>query len=97
MCEFFKVSRSGYYDFTKRLNKSYKYEHVVEAIKECQKKSKMTYGYRRVHIWIEKYCGLALNPKTILKIMNNNDLLSEIRRPKKYRQMSQQKDACSQR
>lgn len=88
MCKFFEVSRSGYYDFIKRMNKPNKNEHIVEYIKECQEKSKRTYGYRRVHIWLEKR-GIVLNPKTVLKIMNRYDLLSEIRRPKKYRQMGQ--------
>ena len=56
---------------------------MVEKIKECQQKYGRTYGYRRVHIWLERQ-GIHHNPKTILKIMQKYNLLSEVRR-KKYR------------
>lgn len=90
MCNFFEVSRSGYYDFVKRMDKPSKNEYLVELIRECQEKSKRTYGYRRVHIWLRRQYEVILNPKTVLKIMNNNNLLSEVRRRRKYRQMGQQ-------
>ena len=56
---------------------------------ECQKHSRKTYGYRRVHIWLERQ-GINCNPKTVLRIMNKYGLLSEIRRRKRYKQMGQQ-------
>ena len=56
---------------------------LAEKIKECQEKCRKTYGYRRVHIWLEKN-GIHRNPKTILRIMQKYNLLSVIRR-KKYR------------
>jgi len=90
MCHFFDVSRSGYYDFVKRMDKPSKYYNLIEAIKECQKCSNRTYGYRRVHIWLQRQYHITLNPKTVLRIMNQNNLLSEIRRRRKYRQMQQQ-------
>ena len=90
MCEFFYVSRSGYYDFVRRMDKPSKYDTLVEAIKVCQRHSKKTYGYRRVHIWLKRQYHITLNPKTVLRIMNQNNLLSEIRRRRKYRQMQQQ-------
>lgn len=90
MCHFFDVSRSGYYDFVKRMDKPSKYDNLIEAINECQKRSKRTYGYRRVHIWLQRQYHITLNPKTVLRIMNQNNLLSEIRRRRKYRQMQQQ-------
>jgi hypothetical protein len=48
MCKFFEVSRSGYYDFVKRLSRP---EHDAELAKEiqvCQDKTDKTYGYKRV-------------------------------------------------
>ena len=56
---------------------------VAELIKECQDKCGKTYGYRRVHIWLERN-GIHHNPKTILSIMQKYNLLSVVRR-KKYR------------
>ena len=52
MCEFFGVSRSGYYCFGKRMNKPEKHRQAVEIIAECQKKTNKTYGYRRVHMFL---------------------------------------------
>ena len=89
MCKFFGVSRSGYYDFQKRMNKPDRDEPLAREIAICQQKCKNTYGYRRVHIWLARK-GIHRNPKTIHRIMYKFGLLSEIRRKKKYRRMSQQ-------
>ena len=83
MCRFFNVSRSGYYDYVKRMDIPAKDLPLAEKIKECQEKCGRTYGYRRVHIWLEKN-GIYHNPKTILRVMQKYDLLSAVRR-KKYR------------
>jgi hypothetical protein len=56
---------------------------LAEKIKECQEQCGKTYGYRRVHIWLERK-GIYHNPKTILRVMQKYGLLSVIRR-KKYR------------
>ena len=89
MCEFFGVSRSGYYGFVKRMDKPEKHLEVVKEITECQRATRQTYGYRRVTIWLEKK-GIKLNPKTILRLMNKYNLLACIRRNRKYQVMSQQ-------
>ena len=83
MCRFFEVSRSGYYDFVKRMDIPAKDLPLAEKIKECQDKCCKTYGYRRVHIWLERN-GIHHNPKTVLRVMQKYNLLSEVRR-KKYR------------
>ena len=83
MCGFFNVSRSGYYDFVNRMDIPAKDLPLAEKIRECQDKCGKTYGYRRVHIGLEKN-GIHRNPKTILRVMNKYNLLSVIRR-KKYR------------
>ena len=89
MCSFFDVSRSGYYDYVKRMNEPDKDELLAQQISECQKLCKKTYGYRRVKIWLERN-GVQRNPKTVLRVMNKYGLLSEIRRIRKYKQMGQQ-------
>ena len=86
MCRFFNVSRSGYYDYVKRMDMPAKDLPLAEKIKECQDKCGKTYGYRRVHLWLERE-GIHHDPKTILRVMQKYSLLSVIRR-KKYRNYS---------
>lgn len=69
MCRIFGVSRSGYYDYVKRMDKPAKDLSLAEKIKECQEECKHTYGYRRVHIWLDRN-GVHCNPKTVLRVMN---------------------------
>ena len=83
MCRFFKVSRSGYYDYVKRKDIPAKDLALAEKIQECQTKCGKTYGYQRVHIWLERN-GIYRNPKTILRVMRKYNLLSVIRRRKFY-------------
>ena len=83
MCRFFKVSRSGYYGFVKRMDNPAKDLELAELIRECQQETKQTYGYRRVAIWLERK-GVHHNPKTILRVMNKYNLLSVVRRRRYY-------------
>jgi len=89
MCEFFGVSRSGYYAFTKRSGAPDKDAYLAELIRQCQEEVYETYGYRRVGIWLKRQ-GVQVNHKAVLRIMNKYGLLAQIRRRKKYRQMSDQ-------
>ena len=89
MCIFFGVSRSGYYDYVKRMNQAAKDLPLAQLITECQEHSRKTYGYRRVWLWLRKR-DIYHNPKTVLRVMRKYNLLSEIRRRRKYRQMGGQ-------
>ena len=84
MCRFFNVSRSGYYDYVKRQEVPDMDLPLAEKIRACQDKCGKTYGYRRVHIWLERN-GIHKNPKTILRIMQKYNLLSVIRRRRFYK------------
>ena len=86
MCRIFKVSRSGYYDFVKRMEIPDKDLPLAQLIEECQQESKKTYGYRRVSIWLDKR-GVHHNPKTVLRVMQKYNLLSVVRR-KRYQHYS---------
>lgn len=88
MCRFFEVSRSGYYDFVKRMGRPAFDQALAAKISECQSCVGKTYGYRRVHLWLGKQ-GIHRNPKTILRVMQKYGLLAEIRRRRKYRQMGE--------
>ena len=82
MCRFFGVSRGGYYGYVQRMATPAKDLPLAEKIRECQDESRRTYGYRRVHIWLERH-GIHHNPKTVLRVMNKYNLLSVVRR-KRY-------------
>ena len=87
MCKFFGVSRSGYYAFLKRLDTPDRDLPLADMIRKCQEQSHNTYGYRRVHIWLERQ-GIYRNPKTVLRVMQKYNLLSVVRR-KKFKYVSE--------
>ena len=89
MCEFFAVSRSGYYAFVHRLGKPEKDAALAGLIAQQRERSFRTYGYRRMWLWL-KTQDIFCDPKTVLRIMQKYDLLSEIRRRRKWQQMGQQ-------
>jgi len=90
MCQFFGVSRSGYYDYLKRLDRPAHDVVLAEIIRDQQEKCNKTYGYRRMWKWLQTTKKIYRNPKTILRIMKKYELLSEIRRRRKWRQLGQQ-------
>ena len=89
MCEFFSVSRSGYYIFVKRLGEADHDTAVAKAIEECQRRTDKTYGYRRVWKWLRDR-NIQRNPKTVLRIMKKYGLLSEVRRRRQWVNLGQQ-------
>ena len=89
MCQFFGVSRSSYYDYVKRIGQAEHDAGLAEDIRECQRITDRTYGYRRVWKWLQDR-NIRRNPKTILRIMQKYGLLSEIRRRRKWVNLGQQ-------
>ena len=89
MCRFFGVSRSGYYNFVKRLGEPEHDAELAVKIQECHDKTDKTYGYRRVWKWLRDR-NINRNPKTVLRIMKKYGLLSEIRRHRKWVNLGQQ-------
>ena len=90
MCRFFGVSRSGYYEYVNRLGQRAHDADLADMIREQQEKCDRTYGYRRMWEWLKRAKKIYRNPKTILRIMKKYELLAEIRRRRKWRQMGQQ-------
>jgi len=82
MCRYFKVSRSGYYDWLKRKDEPDKDEKIGNLIRKCQTLTKQTYGYRRVKIWLLREEGIVINSKAVLRLMHKYNLLAQIRRPR---------------
>ena len=89
MCRFFGVSRSGYYGYVARLDKPEKDAALAEEIRQQQKRSLGTYGYRRMQIALAAK-GIYRNPKTVLRVMKKYNLLAEIRRRRRWVNMGQQ-------
>ena len=89
MCRFFGVSRSGYYDYIKRIGQPKRDAALAEQIRQCQEQTDKTYGYRRVWKWL-KDREIKKNPKTVLRVMKKYELLSEIRRRRKWVNLGQQ-------
>ena len=74
MCRFFGVSRSGYYGYVSRMDIPAWDLSLAKKIRECQEEYGRTYGYRRVHIWLERH-NIYRNPKTVLRVMQKYGLL----------------------
>ena len=89
MCRFFGVSKSGYYDYIKRAAMPEKDAPLAEKLKEQQSHCHQTYGYRRMHLWLERH-GIHHNPKTVLRVMKKYGILAEIRRTRRWKSMGQQ-------
>ncbi|BAK98848.1 putative transposase [Oscillibacter valericigenes Sjm18-20] len=89
MCCFFGVSRSGYYSYLRRKDQQDKDLPLAELIRECQSERGRIHGYRYIYLWLARKKQMYCNPKTVLRIMNKYNLLSEIRR-KKYHPCGEQ-------
>ncbi len=86
MCRFFKVSRSGYYDYLKRTERADPNIAIVEMIKERrEERYGKSLGCRRMQRWLLQEKGVKRNYKTVWRIMQKYGLLSECRRHKIYK------------
>ena len=80
MCQFYGVSRSGYYRYQQHMDIPAKDAPLASMIAECQSVRGKIHGYRYIQLWLEKTKGIYRNPKTVLRIMRKYGLLSEVRR-----------------
>ena len=80
---------SGYYDYVKRMSRPEKDAPLAALLRKQQEHCDQTYGYRRMHLWLERQ-GIHHNPKTVLRVMKKYSLLSEIRRERKWKNLGQQ-------
>ena len=82
LCGLLEVSRSGYYKWLHRLGRTDKDAAIADLICQCQVRTRKTYGYRRVKIWLARETGLVMNHKAVQRVMRKYDLLAQ---PKKKR------------
>ena len=83
MCNLFEVSRSGYYDWSKRppSKRCKKDIEILEAIKESHVKSRKIYGIRKIHADIKEQFGCGIN--RVHRLMRAHGIHSI--RPRKYK------------
>jgi transposase InsO family protein len=89
MCRFFNISRAAYYKWVKRSKQPDKDAERLELVQAAYEKSRKTYGYRRITIWIQQNKGVSINHKAVLRLMNKMNIRSVARKRKPYRKMSQ--------
>ena len=88
MCHYFKISRAAYYVWVKGLGKPDKDNERMSLVEKAWLKSRKTYGYRRVTIYLQQ-AGHAINHKTVLRLMQKMNIRSVARRRKPYKKLSQ--------
>ncbi|WP_144478275.1 IS3 family transposase [Cytobacillus oceanisediminis] len=77
------IPRSTYYYWTKHKDRPDKYAKAKEAIKEIHHQHKGRYGHRNIKKVLDKR-GFVLDPKTVLKLMNQLGIKCQVRM-KKYK------------
>lgn len=81
MCRKLGVSRSGYYAWLKRPQKSalsIENEHVISKIREVYEESRRTYGSPRIHRKLREQ-GYRYNRKRIERLMRENQIVSIVK------------------
>ena len=85
MCKFLSVPRSSYYYWLKNKDCEDKDASLVEPIREGQRASCGTYGYRRMTIWLNRVYGIIVNSKRVRRVMKEAGLQSVVRKKKKFK------------
>ena len=57
----------------------------MKVVLEAYEKSRKTYGYRRIQIWIEREYGIKVNHKAVLRLMRKLNIRSVARKRNPYR------------
>jgi transposase InsO family protein len=86
MCEIAKVSKSGYYDWLKSIDKRPKDYDDYLLIKEIFDKGRQKYGWRTIQMKLLNM-GVTMNHKKIARIKNKYNLATKIRRRNPYREI----------
>jgi transposase InsO family protein len=56
----------------------------MQLVLEAYEKSRRTYGYRRIQIWIEREYGMKINHKSVLRLMRKLNIRSIARKRNPY-------------
>ncbi len=89
MCAFFSISRAAYYAWAKRSEAPDPDAARKVLIERAYRASHRTYGYRRITWWIAQNCGVTINHKAVLRLMNQLGIRSIARRRKVYKKVNE--------
>jgi putative transposase len=89
MCAFFHVSRAAFYAWSKRTKGPDPDRGRKELIQKAYQASHRTYGYRRIAWWIAQNCGVTINSKAVLRLMNHLGIRSVARKRRVIPKMNQ--------
>jgi len=59
----------------------------MQLVSEAYERSRKTYGYRRIQIWVEREYGIKINHKAVLRLMRKLNIRSIARKRNPYRQI----------
>jgi putative transposase len=89
MSRFLGVSRSGYYEWIKRMERVDPDWEKLEWIKRVYEQNRKVYGYRRVTQALRRQSGVAINHKAVYRLMRKLGLRSVARKRKIYKRIDQ--------
>jgi putative transposase len=89
MCDFFGISRAAYYEWVKRKKRPDPDATRLQLVQEAYEKSRRTYGYRRITLWLRQHKQVVINHKTVLRLMRKLGIQSIARRRKIYTKLDQ--------
>ena len=89
MCEFFGVSRAGYYAWRKRMEREDPDAERMQAVQAVYDASHKTYGFRRITIQLQDKQGLEINHKAVLRLMRKLGIRSVARKLVPYRKVEE--------
>lgn len=62
-------------------------ESRLQLVREAYERSRKTYGYRRIRMWIEREHSIKINHKAVLRLMRKLNIRSIARKRNPYRQI----------
>jgi putative transposase len=89
MCDFFGVSRAGYYAWRKRIERKDPDTGRMNAVQAVYEASHKIYGYRRITIQLQDQQGLRINHKAVLRLMRKQSIRSVARKLVPYRKVEE--------
>ena len=89
MCEFFGLSRAAYYSWARRVTQPDPDAARLQLVWEAYEKSRHTYGYRRITLWLRQHKQATINHKAVLRLMRKLGIQSIARRRKLYTKLDQ--------
>src|SRR5262245_4921775 len=89
MSVYLGVSRSGYYEWIKRIDRVDPDQEKLDWVKRVYEQNRKIYGYRRVTEALRRTYGIPLNHKAVYRLMRKQGLRSVARKRKVYKRLEQ--------